>query len=108
LCIIWTGAGLLEEGWVYVQANIRGGGEFGSKWHQAALKEKRHKAYEDFAAVAEDLVKRGYTTSTKLAIQGGSNGGTLLYTAHTVDCTAVTLLLHCSHAALYPSLHYCS
>src|SRR5207342_1928924 len=57
-----TGAAWLEKGGVYVVANIRGGGEFGPKWHQAALKEKRHRAYEDFAAVAEDLVKRKITT----------------------------------------------
>ena len=47
---------------MYVVANIRGGGEFGPKWHQAALKENRHRAYEDFAAVAEDLVSRKVTT----------------------------------------------
>ena len=48
-----VGVGWLEKGGVYVQANIRGGGEFGPRWHQAALKEKRHKAYEDFEAVAK-------------------------------------------------------
>jgi prolyl oligopeptidase len=86
---------------VYVQANIRGGGEFGSKWHQAALKEKRHKAYEDFAAVAEDLVKRGYTTSSRLAIQGGSNGGVCLCVCVCV-CVCVCACV-CSCLALVPS-----
>ena len=60
-----------------MQANIRGGGEYGPRWHQAALKEKRHKAYEDFEAVAQDLVARGVTSPRKLGCQGGSNGGLL-------------------------------
>lgn len=68
----------LEDGGVYVLANIRGGGEFGPRWHQAALKENRHKAFEDFIAVAEDLVERKITSPKKLAIQGGSNGGLLV------------------------------
>jgi len=61
-----------------VQANIRGGGEYGPNWHQAALKEKRHKAYEDFEAVARDLVRRGVTSHERLACEGGSNGGLLV------------------------------
>jgi prolyl oligopeptidase len=73
-----TGAAWLERGGVYVVANIRGGGEFGPKWHQAALKEKRPRAYEDFAAVAEDLVKRKVTTPRHLGTMGGSNGGLLM------------------------------
>jgi len=73
-----TGAAWLEKGGVYVVANIRGGGEFGPKWHQAALKAKRHKAYEDFIAVAEDLVKRKVTSPRHLGIMGGSNGGLLM------------------------------
>jgi prolyl oligopeptidase len=72
------GAGWLEPGGVYVVANIRGGGEFGPAWHQAALKANRNKAYEDFAAVAEDLVARKVTTKEHLGIQGGSNGGLLM------------------------------
>ena len=59
-------------------ANIRGGGEFGPRWHQAALKEKRHRAYEDFAAVAEDLIARKVTSPAHLGIMGGSNGGLLM------------------------------
>jgi prolyl oligopeptidase len=72
------GAAWLERGGVYVVANIRGGGEYGPRWHQAALKENRHKAYEDFAAVARDLVTRGVTTPEKLGARGGSNGGLLM------------------------------
>ena len=71
------GVGWLERGGVFVLANIRGGGEFGPRWHQAALKEKRHKAYEDFEAVAADLVRRRVTCAQRLAVQGGSNGGLL-------------------------------
>eukprot|EP00039_Didymoeca_costata_P024962 m.11957 g.11957 ORF g.11957 m.11957 type:complete len:708 (+) comp4563_c0_seq2:125-2248(+) len=73
-----VGVGWLERGGIFVQANIRGGGEFGPKWHQAALKEKRHKAYEDFIAVAEHLLEEGVTSRQHLAIQGGSNGGLLV------------------------------
>ena len=53
-------------------ANIRGGGEFGPAWHEAALKINRQRAYDDFAAVAEDLEKRGLTTPKQLGIMGGS------------------------------------
>ena len=73
-----TGAAWLEKGGVYVVANIRGGGEFGPKWHQAALKANRHKAYEDFIAVAEDLIRRKITSPQHLGIMGGSNGGLLM------------------------------
>ena len=58
-------------------ANIRGGGEYGPRWHQAALKENRHRAYEDFAAVARDMIERGITSPAHLGIRGGSNGGLL-------------------------------
>jgi len=73
-----VGAGWLERGGVYVVANIRGGGEFGPKWHQSALKSNRHRAYEDFSAVAEDLVKRKVTSPARLGAMGGSNGGLLM------------------------------
>ena len=100
-----VGCAWLEHGNVYVHANIRGGGEFGPAWHQAALREKRNKAYEDFIAVGEDLVRRGVCTSAQLGApaafrpmrltvlllrgcsavvwvdpgcQGGSNGGLLV------------------------------
>ncbi|MFI5627675.1 prolyl oligopeptidase family protein [Nocardioides sp. NPDC051685] len=72
-----VGRSWLSEGGVYVVANIRGGGEYGPAWHQAALKENRHKAYEDFAAVARHLVETGVTDASHLGIQGGSNGGLL-------------------------------
>ena len=72
------GSGWLERGGVYVLANIRGGGEFGPRWHQAALKENRQKAFDDFIAVAEDLVERDITSPEHLGIQGGSNGGLLV------------------------------
>lgn len=78
-----VGKGWLEHsdngrGGVYAVANIRGGGEYGPRWHQAALKANRHKAYEDFAAVAQDLIARKVTSPARLGIQGGSNGGLLM------------------------------
>lgn len=73
-----AGKAWIERGGVYVIANIRGGGEYGPEWHKAALKEKRHKAYEDFSAVAKDLVDRCVTTPEHLGTQGGSNGGLLM------------------------------
>ena len=72
-----VGMGWLEKGGVYAVANIRGGGEYGPRWHQAALKQNRHKAYEDFAAVAQDMIARKITSPARLGIQGGSNGGLL-------------------------------
>jgi len=73
-----SGLAWLEKGHAYVIANIRGGGEFGPRWHQAALKENRHRSYEDFAAVAEDLIARTVTSPARLGIMGGSNGGLLM------------------------------
>jgi prolyl oligopeptidase len=73
-----AGAAWMEKGGVYVVANIRGGGEFGPKWHQAAVKANRPRAYEDFIAVAEDLIRRGVTSPAHLGIMGGSNGGLLV------------------------------
>jgi prolyl oligopeptidase len=73
-----VGAAWLEKGGVYIVANIRGGGEFGPRWHQAALKANRPRAYEDFIAIAQDLVNRKVTSTKHLGIQGGSNGGLLM------------------------------
>jgi prolyl oligopeptidase len=75
----WT-----SQGGVYVVANIRGGGEYGPRWHQAALKANRLRAYEDFAAVAKDLMARKVTRAEKLGIQGGSNGGLLMGNMYTL------------------------
>ncbi|MGN6738790.1 prolyl oligopeptidase family serine peptidase, partial [Dyella sp.] len=72
------GRAWLENGGVYVIANIRGGGEYGPRWHKAALKANRLRAYEDFAAVSEDLVRRKVTSPSHLAAMGGSNGGLLM------------------------------
>jgi len=68
----------LEHGGVWVLANIRGGGEFGPKWHEAGLKTHRQLIYDDFAAVGKDLIARGITSPRRLGIQGGSNGGLLM------------------------------
>ena len=68
----------LTHGGVFAVANIRGGGEYGPGWHQAALGENRQKSFDDFQAVAQDLVRRGLTTPTQLGIMGGSNGGLLV------------------------------
>lgn len=73
----------LERGGVYVISNIRGGGEFGPRWHKAALKEKRQTSFDDFAAVAEDLIARKITSPQYLGIMGGSNGGLLMGAAFT-------------------------
>ncbi len=70
----------LSHGGIYVVANIRGGGEFGPGWHDAAVKTKRQHAYDDFEAVAADLAHRGLTTPKQLGIMGGSNGGLLVST----------------------------
>lgn len=72
-----------ERGGAYVLANIRGGGEFGPAWHEAALKTKRQVAYDDFAAVAKDLIARKVTSPRRLGAFGGSNGGLLMGVAMT-------------------------
>ncbi|WP_395374859.1 prolyl oligopeptidase family protein [Marinicella sp. W31] len=73
-----VGTNWLDQGGTYVVANIRGGGEYGPAWHQAVLKEKRPLAYQDFIAVAEDLIDRKITSPKHLGIRGGSNGGLLV------------------------------
>jgi prolyl oligopeptidase len=72
-----AGRAWLEKGGVYVIANIRGGGEYGPRWHQAALKANRPRAYEDFAAVSQDLIDRKITSPKHMGMMGGSNGGLL-------------------------------
>lgn len=75
------GRAWLEKGGVYVLSNIRGGGEFGPRWHEAALKEKRQVSYDDFISVAEDLIARKVTSPQHLGIMGGSLGGMLVSVA---------------------------
>ena len=79
-----SGLAWLERGGVYVDANIRGGGEFGPSWHQAALKANRNKSYEDFIAVAEHLIESNVCKPKTLAIRGGSNGGLLMGNMYTM------------------------
>jgi prolyl oligopeptidase len=84
----------LERGGVYVLANIRGGGEFGPAWHDAALTVHRQRAYDDFYAVAQDLIARKVTSPRRLGIQGGSNGGLLMgveFTQHPETFNAVDI-----------------
>jgi prolyl oligopeptidase len=84
----------LDRGGAFVLANIRGGGEFGPAWHEAGLKTNRQRIYDDFAAVAEDLIARKITTSPHLGIQGGSNGGLLMgveFTEHPELWSAVDM-----------------
>lgn len=68
----------LERGGAFVLANIRGGGEFGPAWHEAGLKTHRQRIYDDFAAVGEDLIAKGFTSPAHFGIMGGSNGGLLM------------------------------
>ncbi|MDZ8118498.1 prolyl oligopeptidase family serine peptidase [Pontiella agarivorans] len=72
------GSTWLANGGAFAVANIRGGGEFGPAWHDAARKENKQKSYDDFIAVSEDLIKHGYASPETLGIQGGSNGGLLV------------------------------
>ncbi len=78
-----AGCAWMEYGGVYVLANIRGGGEFGPAWHQAAKREKRQNGFDDFHAVAQDLIARKITSPEHLGIMGGSNGGLLVGVAYT-------------------------
>jgi prolyl oligopeptidase len=84
----------LERGGVFVLANIRGGGEFGPAWHEAGLKTHRQRIYDDFYAVAQDLVARNITSPRRLGIMGGSNGGLLMgveFTQHPEQYNAVDI-----------------
>jgi prolyl oligopeptidase len=89
-----TGKLWLEKGGVYALANIRGGGEFGPKWHEAGLNVHRQIIYDDFAAVAKDLIATRVTSPRRLGIQGGSNGGLLMgveFTQHPELWNAVVI-----------------
>ncbi len=79
-----AGRAWLAAGGVHVVANLRGGGEYGPRWHRAAIRAGRMRAYEDLAAVADDLVATGVTTPARLGVQGGSNGGLLVGNALTL------------------------
>lgn len=84
----------LERGGSFVLANIRGGGEFGPAWHEAGLKTQRQRIYDDFYAVAKDLVARKFTSTERLGIEGGSNGGLLMgveFTQHPEMWKAVVI-----------------
>ena len=84
----------LERGGTFVLANIRGGGEFGPAWHDAGLKTNRQRVYDDFYAVAQDLIARKITSPRRLGIQGGSNGGLLMgveFTEHPEEWNAVDI-----------------
>ena len=78
-----TGKLWVEKGGAYVLANLRGGGEFGPNWHQTAIRENKQRTWDDFIAVGEDLVKRGFTSPQHLGVQGGSQGGLLVGTFFT-------------------------
>lgn len=102
------GSGWLERGGVYVLSNIRGGGEYGPRWHQSALKANRDRAYEDFFAIAEDLFAKKITSPKHLGAQGGSNGGLLMGVCYTrrpdlfaaIDCGVPLLDMQRYHKLL--------
>ena len=77
------GIAWLEKGGVFVLANIRGGGEYGPKWHQEGLKEKRQNVFDDLYAVSEDVISKKITSPQHLGVMGGSNGGLLVGVAFT-------------------------
>lgn len=103
-----TAIGWLEAGGIFVRAHIRGGGEFGEQWHQAAQRELRQRCFDDFIAVAEALISSGLTTPAQLGIQGASNGG-LLVAACAVQRPDLFGAVVCEGALLdmerYPHLH---
>ncbi len=102
-----TGKLWLERGGTTVLANIRGGGEFGTRWHEAGRRAGKRLSHDDFAAVAADLVRRGVTRPGRIAAEGGSNGGLLIANMLTRYPGAVrrAVLHHPAdrHAALHPA-----
>jgi prolyl oligopeptidase len=91
-----------DRGGVYVVANIRGGGEYGEQWHLAANLTKKQNGFDDFAACAEYLIRRGYTNPAKLATEGGSNGGLLMGAFLTQHPDLVRAVV--SHVGIYDML----
>jgi prolyl oligopeptidase len=94
----------LDQGGVYAVANLRGGREYGEEWHRAGNLTHKQNVFDDFAACAQHLVDRGYTSRSKLAVEGGSNGGLLmgaLLTQHPDLCRAVV-----SHVGLYDMVRF--
>ncbi len=102
------GSSWLEKGGVWVMSNIRGGGEYGPNWHQSALKENRFKAYEDFFAIAEELIRLKITNKEHLGAMGESNGGLLMGVCYTqrpdlfkaINCGVPLLDMHRYHKLL--------
>jgi prolyl oligopeptidase len=94
---VWLG-----QGGIYVIANLRGGGEFGEEWHRAGNLTNKQNVFDDFAACAEHLIKSGYTNPSKLAIEGGSNGGLLMGAAFTQHPELFAAVV--SHVGLYDML----
>ena len=92
----------LDQGGVYVQANLRGGGEFGEQWHKAGNLTKKQNVFDDFAACAEYLIKAGYTNPRELAVEGASNGGLLMGAFLTQHPSLVRAVV--SHVGIYDSL----
>jgi prolyl oligopeptidase len=95
--IVW-----LEKGGVVAVANVRGGGEYGEEWHKAGMLTKKQNVFDDFIACAEHLIRRGYTTPERLAIEGGSNGGILMAASFTQRPELFRAVV--SHVGIYDML----
>jgi prolyl oligopeptidase len=98
------GREFLRSGGVYAQANLRGGGEFGKEWHEAARHENKQNTFDDLIAAAEYLIEEGYTSSDRLAIQGGSNGGLTVGAVLTQRPDLMTAV--CCHVPLLDMLRF--